>query len=289
MKLVNQEVKVWGECPTDPFEAKLWIEKAGRTCYNSRIPEVPDPDKFLNKVMSYDPPHSSMFEHSNLCLMQNKILDTEDFIEFERSKWINKLPVRVSAPENSGYAWAIYNCYHGNYRAWMEMLNISSIDDLFNYLNSKKDFDIVKPKVRDLKRVTVELHTDRNVLAEITRHRDDVAFSVRSQRYVDENGLMEFIKPSWFDNADFIHQETFRHSCQQVELNYRTLRKTLPPQHARTVLNGQVKTVIVMTAYLSEWDWIFKLRRAPGAYPQMILLMNMVYDKFKGLGYVENI
>ena len=276
MKLVDQSVKVWGECPTDITEAKLWIERAGRTCYNSPMPETPDPDKFLDRVMSHDPPHSSMFEHSNLVLgVPPHIAASESFVaRFLMSRYIHVL--RVSGEVK--WIW-------GNYRAFMEVLDCTSISDVIEGVVSL-GFSIADGAYFTT-RVTVELHTDRNILAEITRHRDDVAFSVRSQRYVDENGLMEFIKPSWYDQADFIQQETFIHSCQQAELNYRTLRKAFPPQHARVALTGQVKTVIVMTAYLPEWDWIFKLRRAPGAYPQMINLMNMVYDQFVEMGYVE--
>lgn len=271
MKLVDQEVKVWGECPTDIFEAKLWIERAGRTCYNSTMPEVPNPDKFLNRVMANDPPHSSMFEHSNLVFG----VSSERELNKYNSKW-------VYLDETGDLV------LYGNARAFMEVLEVDSLDGVFEETFKDGLFNISKDSFsRHHRRVTVELHTDRNILAEITRHRDDVAFSVRSQRYVDENGLMEFIKPSWYDQADFIQQETFLHSCEQAELNYRTLRKALPPQHSRVALTGQVKTVIVMTAYLPEWDWIFKLRRAPGAYPQMINLMNMVYDQFVEMGYVE--
>ena len=271
MKLVDQSVKVWGECPTGITEAKLWIERAGRTCYNSPMPETPDPDKFLDRVMSHDPPHSSMFEHSNLVLGVNDY----SVIDHYRTRW-----VRV---DDTGDA-VIY----GNLRAFMGVLGVNSIDEVIEEIIKDGLFHIPQKEYsRQHRRVTVELRTDRNILAEITRHRDDVGFSVRSQRYVDENGLMEFVKPSWYDQADFIQQETFIHSCQQAELNYRTLRKALPPQHARVALTGQVKTVIVMTAYLPEWEWIFKLRRASGAYPQMINLMNMVYDQFVEMGYVK--
>lgn len=286
MKLVDQSVKVWGECPTDIFEAKLWIERAGRTCYNSPMPETPDPDKFLDRVMSHDPPHSSMFEHSNLCIIADELLDSYDMEEFDNCRWLYEVGVKTKL---SNHEFRIDPAIYGNYRAWMELTETKSIDEMLKEVKIRfPKFSVIDTNgCRQARRVTVELHTDRNILAEITRHRDDVGFSVRSQRYVDENGLMEFIKPSWYDQADFIQQETFRHSCEQAELNYRTLRKALPPQHARVALTGQVKTVIVMTAYLPEWDWIFKLRRAPGAYPQMINLMNMVYDQFVEMGYVE--
>jgi len=272
MKLVEQEVKVCGECPTDILEAKLWIERAGRTCYNSPMPEVSNPDKFLDKVMANDPPHSSMFEHSNLVL---GVTDDSTLHKYA-SKWLTV--------DDTGET-----VLYGNLRAFMEVLEVDSIDGAIEYTAKDGMFQLPqKAHSREHRRVTVELHTDRNVLAEITRHRDDVGFSVRSQRYVDEQGKMEFVKPSWWNDMDFIQQETFILSCKNAELNYNTLRKTLPPQHARVVLNGQCKTVIVMTAYLPEWDWVFKLRRSPAAYPQMRALMNMVYDQFVELGYAQS-
>jgi len=270
MKIVEQSVNIWGECPTDTYEAKLWIERAGRTCYNSPMPTVPNPDKFLDRVMANDPPHSSMFEHSNLVLG----VTNEFMLHRFASRWLTI--------DESGDNMVLY----GNLRAFMEVLDLKSIDRVKEYCTNSGLYSIpVEKHTREQKRVTVELHTDRNVLAEITRHRDDVAFSVRSQRYVDEQAHMEFIKPSWYTQGGFIIQETFLHSCKEAELNYRTLRKSLPPQHSRVALTGQVKTVIVMTAYLPEWDWIFTLRRAPGAYPQMIALMDMVHAQFVELGY----
>lgn len=284
MKIVEQSVNVWGECPNNIQEAKLWIERAGRTCYNSPMPETPCPDKFLDKVMSQNPPHSSVFEHSNLIVKDSRQENFGSYLA-RANRWITEINLWQESdgtePENQT------RFYFGNYRAFMEALGQKSINGLMQCL---EDLELVvtDPPAREAKRVTVELHTDRNVLAEITRHRNDVAFSVRSQRYVDENKLMEFIKPSWYDDAGFIVQQTFLYACQQAELNYKTLRREFSPQHARTVLNGQVKTVIIMTAYLPQWDWIFRLRRASNAYPQMILLMNMVYDRFLELGYVES-
>lgn len=270
MQLVEQYAKVWGECPTDQLEAKLWIERAGRTCYNSAMPEIQNPDKFLSKVMSHNPPHSSMFEHSNLVLG----VTDESILHKYASRWLTVDEIQETR-------------LYGNLRAFMEVLEVDSIDGVMEE-TAKDGLYPIEPRLRSRaqRRVTVELHTDRNVLAEITRHRDDVAFCVQSQRYVDLKENIEFIKPSWWAEMNFIQQETFVLSCKEAELNYKTLRKALPPQHARTVLTGQVKTIIVMTAYLPEWDWVFKLRRASGAYPQMVNLMNSVYEQFKDLEYV---
>ena len=284
MQLIEQSVDVWGECPTDILEAKRWIERAGRVCYNSEMGE--DPNVFLDKVMSFDPPHSAMFEHSNLCLIPNSDVDDYDLAELERARWLNVKDIRFTYADGRNL---IGPTVFGNFRSWMEFLQVRSIGSMLDELSTSFTWwDRTVPLCRGSRRVTVQLITDRNVLAEITRHRDDVGFCVQSQRYVDLSKEIEFIKPSWYDEADFIPQETFIHSCEQAELNYKTLRKSLPPQHARVALTGQCKTVIVMSAYLPEWDWIFKLRRAPGAYPQMKALMDMVYAQFEERGYIEN-
>lgn len=280
MKLVDQEVDVWGECPSDLFEAMRWIERAGRTCYNSPMSDPPDPYSYIKKLLKFDPPHSSVIEHSNMVMVPGPGLFYDEVSTLFRgynSRWLTKTLLN-NVP-------TIY----GNIRAFMEATGSTSIADLMERMKEDKLIwmsPIVSP--REVKRVTVKLVTDRNVMAEITRHRNDVAFSVRSQRYVDESKDMEFIKPSWYHDAGFIPQETFLLSCEQSELNYKTLRKSLTPQHARTVLNGHCRTVIVMSAYLPQWDWMFKLRRGSGAYPQMIALMDMVYDQFKERGYVKN-
>ena len=127
------------------------------------------------------------------------------------------------------------------------------------------------------------------MLAEITRHRDDCAFSVESQRYVNYDDGITFVKPSWWGDLEhfILSGNDFEESCLSCERDYNKLRSFgLSPQHARTVLNQQVKTTIVMSAYLPEWEWIFKLRTGSGAYPQMINLMQPVEAEFKERGWV---
>lgn len=277
MKLVKQVVDVWGECPTDDFEIKRWIERAGRVCYNSKLSDPPDPDKFIQNIMANEPPHSSVIEHSNYVVYSNDLTRVEELLNKYESRWIN-------------------NCLHekglvlyGNLRAYMEQLGTRDI----NLVKALTHEDGLMPMpiesyTRDMVRVTARLDTDRNVLAEITRHRNDVGFSVQSQRYVDLKDNLEYIYPSWWDGDDCEKEkEVFVKSCMDNEASYKALRETLPPQHARTVLNGQCKTIIVMTAYLPQWDWIFKLRRSGGAYPQMRLAINEVYDQFVEQGLIK--
>ena len=46
------------------------------------------------------------------------------------------------------------------------------------------------------------------------------------------------------------------------------------PQEARNVLPLSTKTELMMTGTIEQWNVMLKLRRAPGAHPQMTYLMN---------------
>lgn len=278
MDIIKQSASVWGMCPTDIYHASLWIERAGRVCYNSAMSNPPAPDAFIKGIMKNDPPHSSVMEHSSVVVYTSDLTKVEELCLKYYSRWIT-------------------TCFHdmgfvlfGNARAFMEVLKVKSLPDMYQELG-KDDLYLlpVSEYTRDMMRITVELNTDRNVLAEITRHRNDVGFSVQSQRYVDLASEVVYIYPSWWENETPLcrEQKAFIKACEENELEYQNLRKTLPPQHARVVFNGQVRTIIVMTAYLPQWDWIFRLRRAAGAYPQMRLIIDDVYRQFAELGFVD--
>ena len=279
MELIEQSHKIWGISPSTYDEAMLWIERAARNCYASQDKIKPgSAEKLIDGIMKSDPPHSSVLEHISIYAVW--LLETADLIHFYdsvlSSRWLNK-----KADLKNGYS-----CY-GNLRAWMESLRLKHPREVYGWLE-QNGFNIIdNAAVPDFaKRITVELTTDRAVLAEITRHREDVAFSVESQRYVNYDDGITFVKPSWWESCP-TQQHLFKMACSNSEEAYRRLRSNnISPQHARTVLNQQVKTTIVMSAYLPEWEWIFKLRTGSGAYPQMINLVHPVEAEFKEGGWV---
>ena len=279
MNLIDQSHKIWGISPSTYDEAMLWIERAARNCYASQDKIKPgSAEKLIDGIMKSDPPHSSVLEHVSIYAIREDVEpDRFDRIIKNKSKWLNS-----SDSEDSTYK------VFGNLRAWMEGLKLMHPFQVYDWLKDMHFTILDNATVPDFaKRITVELTTDRAVLAEITRHRDDCAFSVESQRYVNYDVGITFVKPSWYDEADDCDREAFEDSCSECEDTYRYLRAFgLSPQHARTVLNQQVKTTIVMSAYLPEWEWIFKLRTGPGAYPQMINLMQPVEAEFKARGWV---
>ena len=279
MELIEQSHKIWGISPSTYDEAMLWIERAARNCYASQDKIKPgSAEKLIDGIMKSDPPHSSVLEHVSIYAIREDVEpDRFDRIIKNKSKWLNS-----SDSEDSTYK------VFGNLRAWMEGLKLMHPFQVYDWLKDMHFTILDNATVPDFaKRITVELTTDRAVLAEITRHRDDCAFSVESQRYVNYDDGITFVKPSWYDEVDYSTQHEFEYWCGATEREYKELRvKGLSPQHARTVLNQQVKTTIVMSAYLPEWEWIFKLRTGTGAYPQMINLMQPVEAEFKERGWV---
>ena len=276
MNLIDQSHKIWGISPSTYDEAMLWIERAARNCYASQDKIKPgSAEKLIEGIMKSDPPHSSVLEHISI-YAENDYFPAarESLAKILDSKWLYKT--------NGDDALEVY----GNLRAWMEALRLKHPREVYAWLEQNGFIIIDNATVPDFaKRITVELTTDRAVLAEITRHRDDCALSVESQRYVNYDVGIAFVKPSWWESCP-TQQHLFKMACSNSEEAYRRLRdNNISPQHARTVLNQQVKTTIVMSAYLPEWEWIFKLRTGTGAYPQMINLMQPVEAEFKERGW----
>lgn len=128
---------------------------------------------------------------------------------------------------------------------------------------------------------TLRIVTDRGVLAELTRHRIGVAFSVESTRYVRYDGDMAFVEPWWWED-EALDEICKRHAivaCEDAEDRYtEILKHGLPPQAARAVLPMALATTITMTANVREWRHIFKLRCDKSAHPDMTRVMLMAWD-----------
>lgn len=129
-------------------------------------------------------------------------------------------------------------------------------------------------------RMTVEIVTGRDVMAEITRHRH-AGFAIRSQRYVADNktGEISFIRPNfWVPNGGDpklrVASMLWEDAMTDVESRYKVLKDLgLPNQDCRKILPNSAATVIEMEANLREWIHIFNLRTSPAAYPEMCTLM----------------
>lgn len=137
--------------------------------------------------------------------------------------------------------------------------------------------------------ITVKFVIDRGVSHELVRHRL-CSFSQESTRYCNYNkdkfdNQVTFIIPPWcdikpakYDSIDdlFILTTTYNwaKSLLFAESSYLTLLENgWTPQQARSVLPNSLKTEIVTTANLREWQHILNLRCHESAHPQMREIM----------------
>jgi len=288
MKLIEQSSKLWGECPSDPQKAILWIEEAGRVCYRSEDKIVEGSGiKFVNNIIKRK--HYSVIEHSNLVV---------------RSKRRTNHPNYELSLERGVFNSPFFNfCIHrdqvyisGNWRTWIEWFNkhnprniINTIDDFIsNIVNDavNQEYEVVYDDNIPLesKMMTAEFTTDRAVTHELVRHRP-ASYSQESQRYVRYDNIA-FVKPAWYDTFYTDPELRVRCSVFMLFLNETTeqyrwmIEHGMKAEDARTILPNSTSTKIVMTASLAEWKHVFNLRTSKAAYPQIRNLMTPIYEEF---------
>lgn len=125
---------------------------------------------------------------------------------------------------------------------------------------------------------SARLVCDRGVTHELVRHRL-ASYAQESTRYCDYGGNgIAVIEPMGL-NSDQL--EAWLDAMKEAEKAYVLMRERgCPPQVARHVLPICVKTEIVISANLREWQHIFKMRCAKAAHPHIRFLMQRALKKF---------
>lgn len=160
------------------------------------------------------------------------------------------------------------------------------------------------------KRYCVRFTCDRGILAEFTRHRV-FSFSAESTRYCNYSkdkfgNELTFIYPCWFDKyfddnysnvyianwqigLDTADAETnWLYAMMYSEKAYfSSILNGMKPQQARAVLPNALKTELVMTGFVSDWEHFFDLRCAPNAHPQARELAVPLKAEFIKRKYIE--
>lgn len=111
---------------------------------------------------------------------------------------------------------------------------------------------------------------------------------------------LTFISPCWLDiktidvnNKNILFTDinsseyTYLNYLLNVESNYLELiKKGWTPQQARSILPNSLKTELVMTGFISDWENFFYLRCAPSAHPQARELTIPLEEEFKFLNLI---
>lgn len=294
MKLVNPSWEILEQKPglEGIYEQ---IELAGRTCYKSQRKEGTTAKDFVDRMIKSG--HNSMLEHGTVYLhIADEIgIDTlATLIDYTYGK----------NPYSKVNEEIIDGAYHyfitTNYRHIVEN---GLLDDL-QYLCEPTEFHE--------KRITVRFTTDRGVSHEFVRHRV-FSFAQESTRYCnyskkDKFGSeLTFIIPSWIDTTDienvplYLHGKEymisfgamhFINALSQCESCYLSLiRDGATPQQARQVLPNALKTELVMTGFISDWQNFFQLRTSIIAetgkpHPDASFLADSLYREFKNRHFI---
>jgi thymidylate synthase (FAD) len=262
MKLINSSFEILN--PTGNIYTD--IERAARICYKSedKITEG-SAEKFVKTLINSK--HFAMLEHATIYLkVEDNININIDIIE----SFIQNPHSEINFIDNFAYITT-------NYRVILE--NYSEVD-LREFICEETEFHI--------KRVSVKFITDRGISHELVRHRK-YSFAQESTRFCNYTkgkfgNELTFIEPFWLEGfTGFLCKIFFKLS----EKLYRYLiKKGWSPQEARTILPNALKTEILLTGTLKQWEDFFALRCTNAAHPQMRELVIPLQLEFKNRKWI---
>lgn len=314
MKIIAPSVEIMRTgLETGVFTPEAFIEKVGRTCYKSEDKITDDSaTKFVGNLIKRG--HEAMIEHWNLIYSFPSL---GEFVDFQESKLSMehitgiRFHLRLTDREDDGGN--RYTIVSGNMRAWRDY--IKAWVDNTGFIPSAlfrpiKDYPVFFPEyqeqakyittrrlipvaVNDLEpeerrvhqNVTVKFICDRGVSHEMVRHRV-ASFAQESTRYCNYSndkfgGEITVIRPSWCEEGS-TEYSIWVTGCDRAESSYFDLLLAgCTPQEARSVLPNSLKTEIIVTMNLNDWDHFFDLRCAATAHPDMREVAKMAQCLFE--------
>lgn len=295
MKLIKPSFEIWEQGAGLEGVYKQ-IERAGRVCYKSEDKITENSAKeFVDRMIKSG--HGAMLEHGTVYLKIpfGKMLDNGEFENEALACWFIDNP----------YSWVktggvgTEDCWYvtSNYRVLIEKNLLYTLQ----YLCEPTEFHE--------KRVTVHFVCDRGVSHEYVRHRV-FSFAQESTRYCNYskdkfNNCVTYILPNWctkVNTEDYERNPKLMYnangSLSDNEINFlcglydtetrylKLLENGWKPQEARAVLPNSLKTELVMTGFVSDWEHFFKLRDAGSAHPQARELAQPLHEEFIERNYI---
>ena len=278
------------------------IEKVGRVCYKSEDKITEDSAKpFVDRMIKSG--HGAMLEHGTVYLYVrrkgNESLEVDRYLMNPYSKVV--FIQSLSSRDMEIYITTNLRVLVEN--GWLKDLEY-----------------ICEPTEFHERRVTVHFVCDRGVSHEFVRHRV-MSFAQESTRYCNYSkdkfgNELTFIIPCWLDiptghyaywDGDWCdidkmkiqlpegeHKDidAFLWTLNNAETHYTLLINSgWKPQEARAVLPNSLKTELVVTGFVSDWNHFFDLRArgTTGApHPQAKELAEPLMKEFIARKYIDN-
>lgn len=289
MRLIKPSFEIW-EQESGLEGVYKQIERAGRVCYKSEDKIAEGTAKaFVDRMIASG--HGAMLEHGTV------YLEIPDYgvsrLKFEKYMR-NPYSTSISSDVDSSYITTNLRVLVEN--GWLNDLEYQC-----------------EPTEYHEKRITVKFVCDRGVSHEFVRHRV-FSFAQESTRYCNySKGKFGYqltcIIPSWLgleegsysledveekydkcliiDRCKNAEEASFvRALCHAEREYFDLLELNWKAQQARDVLPNSLKTELVVTGTIKQWEGFFKLRDVGSAHPQAYELAHPLHEEFIKRGYV---
>lgn len=274
MKVINASVQ---EIKQAPGIRGIYqhIEKCGRTCYKSEDKITEDSAmKFFQGLVNRK--HFAMLEHGTVYFR---------FPFYNEYKFDYEISKVIKSKYSFSYLGEDKNFYvTTNMRVLLEEVP-NEYEALIN------TYALEEPDANHIKKVTAKFTISRGIANEFVRHRV-LSFAQESTRYCNYSkdrfgGELTFIRPEWLkgEGIDQWSEFVWLNAMDRSEKDYFHLVNIgVKPQNARGVLPLDLKTELVVTGTLDQWEafWDLRMREVTGpAHPDAKAIATEWYNTIR--------
>ena len=323
MKLIKPSFEIIEQAPGIQG-VKKQIELAGRTCYKSED-KITDTscEEFVNRMVNSG--HGAMLEHGTVYLYIKYGSPLEDdvyfklvdiAIKYKKNKysyvnakveksywhhcwittnyrvlvengWLDDLQYQCEPTEYHEKRVTVkFICDRGVSHEFVRHRTMSFAQESTRYCNySKKDkfneeITFIKPIWLEESTMSPSDWESRKMIE--SNFDEDGVWYEECYKYTGDPRIKN---SSWqWNSADW-----FYHQLKSSETTYlQLLKQGWKPQEARAILPNSLKTELVMTGFVSDWEHFFKLRCHSTAHPDARALAIPLKDKFIELKYIDD-
>lgn len=271
MKVINASVQEINQAP-GIIGIYQHIEKCGRTCYKSEDKITDDSAmKFFQGLVNRN--HFAMLEHGTVYLRFP--------LQAIHDQYISKVVYSKYSFTKVGEDGNFYCTTN------MRVLLEEAPNEYEAIIN---DYALEEADANHIRKNTAKFTISRGIANEFVRHRV-LSFAQESTRYCNYmndkfGGELTFIRPEWLKGESIDHEaeEVWLNAMARSEKDYLDLVKIgVKPQNARGVLPLDLKTELVITGTLDQWEafWDLRMRDITGpAHPDAKAIATEWYNIF---------
>lgn len=279
MNLVESSTQILQQDGGSIASMMKFITKVGYTCYKTNK-EITDKvaAKFVDGLIKSG--HGAMLEHGTV------------FLAIPAEKMKNEQVSRIVSNLISYHLWTRYTEKIMNDKMYLIIVTNFRVIVENNLQQFMKDYWYIPTQDERKCRPTVKFITDRGVSHEAVRHKT-LSFAQESTRYCNYakekfGASVTFIQPDWIKPED---QSEFEEDCATIEkLYFKWVDKGYPAQLSRYFLINGIKTELVITGFVDDWQHFFDLRaldKTGPAHPDIKKLALPLYQEFLKLDIIE--